>query len=144
MSLKKVKVFMILAMLLSSLLFAQTSWAAEDQAPAINGIEAMQYLAGGSCGITNNLNGTITLTGDTYAYSSVDIVGLTLYLQRWNGTSWINVYSSTFENFNSTQVSGTKLLSVTTGYSYRAYAKHYIKDGALTETGYSASTSVQL
>jgi len=60
------------------------------------GPEAMQWLADGTCSITSNMDGTVKISGKTTAYSNVDIISLTVYLQKKVGNwisqgSWIGI-----------------------------------------------------
>lgn len=50
-----------------------------------------QYLIAWNCNIVNNLDGTVTLSGYSQANQSVDQIWVSLYLQQWNGSQWVNV-----------------------------------------------------
>ncbi|MGI9953301.1 hypothetical protein V3F56_13145 [Moorellaceae bacterium AZ2] len=57
------------------------------------GIEALQYLVNGYSEIYSLSAGTVRLSGETVASQPVDSILLRLYLQRWNGSSWVDIGS---------------------------------------------------
>lgn len=96
----------------------------EDNLPAV-GIESLQLLAFGDCFIANLGNGQVALDGSTTAQFIIDSVGVTLYLQRWTGSAWVDVNSSqSFISYNSDYVDGFSTFYVQSGYYYRAKGLH--------------------
>jgi hypothetical protein len=55
------------------------------------GIESLQYLQDWNCSLIPSGGGKINLTGYTRAYQTVDYIMVKLYLQRWNGSSWVDL-----------------------------------------------------
>lgn len=83
--------------------------------------------------LTSSGGGYINLTGFTQAYQNVDYIMLRLYLQRWDGSNWVDLTSWPFENYNASKVEGKKALQVARGYYYRARAIHSLTHDGVTE-----------
>lgn len=88
-------------------------------------------LENGSAIISNKKDGNITISVETNAKSKVSTVGLSFVLQRWDGSVWIDVYSSgASTKSNASYLIATNDRKVSTGYYYRVKSKHWtIKDG---------------
>lgn len=88
-------------------------------------------LENGSAIITNKKDGNITISVETNAKSKVSTVGLSFVLQRWDGSVWLDVYSSgASTKSNASYLIATNDRKVSTGYYYRVKSKHWtIKDG---------------
>lgn len=107
-------------------------------------IQATQLLMGGKSFISAS-GTTITVSGNTTAYSSVDTIAVNLYLQRWDSTKgqWVDVvYMGEFKDYNTSVVSGGKDVLVVAGYYYRTRALHWINEGGTVEQGNSTSTYI--
>lgn len=112
------------------------------------GIESLQYLKDWGCDLTSSGGGYINITGFTQAYQTVDYIMVRLYLQRWDGSNWVDLASWPFENYNVSSVKGVKGLQVATGYYYRVRATHSLTNGGVTEpttpaNSYSSSIYIQ-
>lgn len=105
------------------------------------GIESLQYLQDWNCNLIPSGGGYINITGFTQAYQNVDYIMVRLYLQRWNGSSWVDLASWPFERYNASKAEGAKGLQVLTGYYYRARAEHSLTHGGTTESAKSYSNS---
>ena len=105
------------------------------------GIESLQYLQDWSCSLIPSGDGKINLTGYTRAYQDVDYIMVKLYLQRWNGSSWVDLEGWTFEEDNASKVEGLKGLEVLKGYYYRVRAEHSLTHNGTTEPAKSFSDS---
>lgn len=97
------------------------------------GINSFQYLADAGCSIEPGSAEAVILKGYTISYSAVDYVGLRLYLQKWDGSSWVDQSSWLFDQPNSNRVDGYKTVYVQGGAYYRSRAYHYVKEGSVTE-----------
>ncbi len=93
-----------------------------------------------NCTIINNSNGNVAISGETMTYNAVNNLTAQVYLQRWNGSNWVDVTSRTYSNNGSSYVSGSDQLSVTRGYSYRCRAVHTAQTGGNSETKTSVSS----
>lgn len=88
-------------------------------------------LDSGAAVITNKKDGNIVISADTNAKSKVSTVGVSFVLQRWDGSVWIDVYSSgASTKSNASYLIASNTRKVPTGYYYRVKSKHWtIKDG---------------
>jgi hypothetical protein len=100
------------------------------------------YLDNGTNSISAT-TGSVTVSGSTSATQVVDTIGVTFYVQKWNGSSW--------ETFGTgTTTSGTQLAyytnqvvkTVTAGYYYRARTIHWITKNGVYEEGERFSNTV--
>jgi len=144
------RAILILIVLVSCISFASTALAGElpERKGESNvliaiGPEAMQWLADGTCSITSNMDGTIKISGETTAYSNVDVISLTLYLQKKVGGNWVSQGSWIFEDYGTNIITGNKVLAVTSG-DYRVYALHRVTESGIKESGSSTSTAVSV
>jgi hypothetical protein len=95
-----------------------------------------------TCGISDNHNSTVTIMGSTTAYNSINYLDATVYLQRWNGSQWVDVTSRTYSRTSSSTVSGSSYVSVTKGYYYRTRCIHTAINSSYKETQSSVSSSI--
>lgn len=72
--------------------------------------------------------------GSTQAQRSVQIITLDLYLQRWNGSQWVDIDHATFKRTYDSYVYGEKDVTVGSAGYYRTRAVHTASDGSITET----------
>ncbi len=100
------------------------------------GIQTLDLISHGECTMTTNSDGTIYATGDTQAQYVMDSVGVKLFLQQWDGSSWNDIDSSvTFTEYNTDFISEfNEFSSIQSGYYYRIKAKHFAEDGGNKET----------
>lgn len=108
------------------------------------GIESFQYLMDYGCDITSSSGGYVTITGYTKAYSSLDYIKVRLYLQRWDGTKWVDLGSWLFEKNNASTTEGIKNLQVSKGYYYRTKAAHSLTESGVNEQATSYSSSIPI
>jgi len=106
-----------------------------NQAAATGGL-IMQ----GSCSISNVGNGNVEIYGYTQTYSAVNSIKVTVYLQKWTGSQWVDVTGITNSATNTDYVSAAKTIAVTPGYYYRARAVHNATSGTDSDT-ISSTTS---
>ncbi|HCT30450.1 MAG TPA: hypothetical protein DIW31_06895 [Bacteroidales bacterium] len=97
------------------------------------GIESLQYLRDWGCNLISSGGGYISITGFTKAYQNVNYIMVRLYLQRWDGSSWVDLSNWPFEEYNASSVNGVKSLQVAKGYYYRVRAEHSLTNGGITE-----------
>jgi hypothetical protein len=105
-------------------------------------IQGVSLISLWSCGIQDNLNGTITVMGDTNTYSKVEYLDVTVYLQRWNGSGWVDVTNKTYSNSNSSYVSGSSIISASKGYYYRTRSVHNARNAGNNDTRTSVSEAI--
>lgn len=56
-----------------------------------------------------------------------------MYLQRWNGSNWVDLGSWFSEDYNTYRVDGLKNLQVARGYYYRVMGEHSLTHNGVTE-----------
>ncbi|MBO9599411.1 MAG: hypothetical protein J7559_16510 [Cohnella sp.] len=100
------------------------------------------YLDSGSCSITAK-TGSVVSAANTSANQSVDSIGVTIYVQKWNGTSWENFGAGNTLGGNDTAYySNAVSKTVTPGYYYRTRSIHWVIENGVYEQGENVSGSV--
>lgn len=94
------------------------------------------------CDITNKGNGTVDIHGYTNTGITADSIKVTVYLQKWTGSNWVDVTGIANTAYNTTYVSTYKNLTITKGYYYRTRGVHTATNGTNTETIYSTSSYI--
>lgn len=93
------------------------------------------------CGIYNS--GTnLYLSASSTTVQSVEEMKITLYLQKWNGSAWVDINSWTFYGYNTEMLMKDMSSNYQPGNYYRARAEHYAKDGIESDTQYSTSSYI--
>ncbi|MFJ7934022.1 DUF6147 family protein [Sporosarcina sp. NPDC096371] len=106
---------------------------------------ATQYVKNGYSSIELLTNTTLKVSGNTSAYTSVDTIRVTLYLQQWNPSKkqWVDVLTvGPATNYRSNSISYSKQVNVISGYSYRIRAHHDIIHNGITERLTSVSNQI--
>ncbi|WP_163537355.1 hypothetical protein [Gracilibacillus sp. YIM 98692] len=95
-----------------------------------------KYLLDGTNLLSQYDSSYVRLEGTTYAKQIVDSIGITFYLQKWNGSSWEYVGSgSTYSDSNRDVFDKTVLRYAEKGYYYRLKTKHWISHDGVYEQG---------
>lgn len=87
----------------------------------------------------DNTGSDLYLEGSTVAAYLSDQVRLTLYLQKWDGSQWVDVQSWPFTDYDTISLTEGTITSYQHGNYYRTRAVHYVKYGTQTETQNSTS-----
>ncbi len=95
-----------------------------------------------SCGIQDNLNGTVAILGDTNTSQSVQYLDAKVYLQRWDGSEWVDVCSRTYSTSNNFYVSGSSNISGSSGDHYRTRSVHTARNAGSNDVQTSVSSAV--
>lgn len=106
---------------------------------------ANQYLAGGKSTISRS-GTTITVTANTTARTSVDVIGVRITLQKWDAQkgAWVNLSNlGEYKSKGTTIVSGQQKVTVAKG-RYRTSSFHWIQKGSKTESATSISTYIEV
>jgi len=91
------------------------------------------------CSIEDNGN-SIYLTGKQYSFYTCDQMKMTIILQKWNGTSWVDFTSFIYFGYNTSyMIEGRTFSLFDPGYYYRLRTIHYAKKGSQTQTVESVS-----
>lgn len=100
------------------------------------------YLDSGTGNITARA-GAVLVTASTSATQVVDSIGITVYVQKWNGSAWENFGSgNTYGGNNTSYYSDSVVKSVTPGYYYRVRSIHWVIENGIYEEGEKFTASV--
>lgn len=104
------------------------------------------YLERGAGYISELSNGKVNIWGDTAATIHVDKIGVSLTLQRWTGSAWVDVFSGAAATSSDSAYAYQShiLSSVARGYYYRTKSSHWITHGNVYESGIRYSGSILL
>ena len=95
-----------------------------------------------NCTIADNSDGTVAIYGETMAYGTVDYLDVEVFLQRWNGSSWIDVTSRTYSDSSCVYVRGSASIKAAGGYSYRCRAVHHAEKAGANSAKASVSKAL--
>lgn len=122
-------VFVTLLMLILSSTILSVSNAGE---PGV-GIKSFNYLSVARSQIYINTNNTITAKGETGAYTNVDKVAVTVYLEKEEGGSWKVVQSWNNYKNNSSYITCSGTSGNLTSGKYRVRSYHRIDHQGIIE-----------
>ena len=108
------------------------------------GIQANLLISEWGSRIQDAGNRQLIVSRYTRTYITVSYVTVDVYLQRWNGASWVDVKSWSFSVSNESYVSGFGSIVVDSAGYYRARAVHYAYDGANWERLESTTAYLQV
>lgn len=106
------------------------------------GPQAMTMLREGSTTMGAAGTGLLAISLSTYAYHTVNEVGVDATLQQWDGSDWVDVRTYPFVKYNASSISKTIAVSVQREYSYRLIGKHYCSSGAVYESLYTVTSGI--
>lgn len=81
-----------------------------------------------------NTNNTISVKGETGAYTDVEQIAVTVYLERYNGSSWTVIKSWYNCNYNDSDVICTGTSGTLSSGTYRVRSYHRIDNYGTVET----------
>jgi len=84
------------------------------------------------------------LEGLTMSLYISDQVGITLYLQKWEGSQWIDIQNWSFTKYNAKTIIDGQRVNYQSENYYRTRAVHNIKLGTQSETQNSISSYVYI
>lgn len=105
------------------------------------------YLKNGFTFIQSNGGNTVHVSGSTTSFETVDIIGINLYLQRWNATAsqWEDVVAvGESINQNASNVNSGFDVTIAKGYYYRTRALHWIEKGGIVEQNNSVTSHIYI
>ncbi|BBH22453.1 hypothetical protein Back11_37980 [Paenibacillus baekrokdamisoli] len=95
-----------------------------------------KYLDQGDVSIKDNLDQTVTITVSTVSKSTVSSIGATIYLQKYTGSTWIDVGpATTITGSNKWYFTGEAKKTTTKGYYFRARTVHWVSNNGTYEQG---------
>ena len=89
-------------------------------------------------------NGKAGVYGETLALRTSDEVGLYLYLDKYNGTSYGTYTYWKTEEYNTSMNIKSYTVSVPKGYYYRLHGYHYVSDGSDFENGETLTDGLKI
>ena len=101
-----------------------------------------KYLESGYNTIQANGNKTITITANTYATQNVQLIGIIIYFDRWDGSSWTNLNYSYQSDVNIWGYMGGATFYCTPGYYYRGRTVHWVSHNSVYEEGLRVTPSM--
>lgn len=145
--LKKVWVFMISLVLVFSL--APRSYASgmgeNYYTNKINirySIQDHKYIDLYNSEISNLDNNQIKIKVKTVTSSKVETIKMDVYLEKWNGSSWIQISSWDGSKSNTNSFEKIIYYSGTANSKYRVKTTHTVNHNGYTESGTSVSSSI--
>lgn len=97
---------------------------------------SFKTLDNGSASIANKGSGKIVISADTNAKSKTSTIGVSFVLQKWDGSTWSDVYSSgSSTKANTSYIIVSQEKSVSTGYYYRVKTQHWTINNGVKEQG---------
>lgn len=92
------------------------------------------YLKSSNVLIHSNEGGTIKVSAQTESKSVVSEVSVTIQLQEWSGTSWINLIpTANGVSYSASSANAALSRYSRPGYYYRVKTTHTVKQGSITE-----------
>ncbi len=77
---------------------------------------------------------SVKTSASTTANQTADMVGGTMYLQKWENNAWATIKTSSFSDDHVVSHSGSATFTVTSGYYYRLKTTHSAKLDNITVT----------
>ncbi|SER25023.1 hypothetical protein SAMN04487944_10267 [Gracilibacillus ureilyticus] len=94
------------------------------------------YLLDGTNLLTIHDKDSLRLEGTTYAEQQVDTIGITFFLQKWDGKSWKYVGSGNEDSDSNKKLFDNSILrSAEKGYYYRVKTSHWLYHNGVYEQG---------
>ena len=103
---------------------------------------SFQYLESGYNAIQANGNKTITVYAVTYATQYVQLIGNTVYFDRWDGNSWTHLNTLYQSDSNEIITAGGGAFYCTPGYYYRGRTVHWVYHNGVYEEGQRVTPSM--
>jgi len=100
------------------------------------------YLEQGSNSIKDNGNRTITIGVSTWATQTVQVIGATIFFDRWNGSSWVELNAVPLYQNNLKYFYADATFTATSGYYYRARTVHWVSHNGVYEQGVRVTPAI--
>ncbi|MDF9408114.1 hypothetical protein L7E55_07030 [Pelotomaculum isophthalicicum JI] len=125
-----------LMILISMLLFLLSSSLAEAKngGDGVVTPQSFNYLSKAQSLMFVNTNNTISVKGETGAYTDVEKIAVTVYLEKYNGTGWIVVKRWDNCNYYDSDVICTGTSGTLSSGTYRVRSYHRIDNNGTIET----------
>jgi hypothetical protein len=100
------------------------------------------YLDRGDSSIVDRGDQVAHISVTTYAKKTVASIGVTIYLERYTGSQWIQVGTCPLSTSNSDHYSGSADMGIVSGYYYRARTVHWTSNSGVYEQGERLSATI--
>ena len=102
------------------------------------------YLSNGTARITDQGNGVVDISGETYCYKVSDEVFVKLYLQKLSNGGWSTIKMHSNTAYNTYVAYAGVSFSVPKGHYYRVKGTHYAKKNGVTESTTTCTSGVYI
>jgi hypothetical protein len=127
------KIILVLALVLGLSLSVQPARIYAAMQP-MGFFSGYTYLDQGDSSILDNGNQSVNISASTVAKGTVESLGVTVTLQKYTGSVWIDVGSATtMSKSNDYYFSNTVTKATVSGYYYRAHTVHWVSNRGLYE-----------
>ena len=92
----------------------------------------------------SNVNGRASIYGETLGNYRSDEIGLELYLDKYNGTTFDSYDDWSYVGYNVYDVDASLTVSVPKGYYYSLQGYHYVSDDGLFESAGTMTNGLQI
>lgn len=83
----------------------------------------------------NNNGKEVQISASTQTYTSVEKLWITIYIERWDGTSWNTISTGvTTSDENKMNLYASQNYIIIAGYYYRGRTVHSVEDNSIQET----------
>ncbi|MFC5648737.1 hypothetical protein ACFPYJ_06265 [Paenibacillus solisilvae] len=96
---------------------------------------AFKYLDQGDSNTLDKGNETAEIDVSTIAKQTVASIGVNIYLEKWTGSEWVQIGSTSVSASKKIIMSGYAIFGITTGYYYRARTVHWVSHNGVYEQG---------
>ncbi|MCG9969780.1 DUF6147 family protein [Pelotomaculum terephthalicicum JT] len=125
--------FMLLVSMLLLLLSSGLAEAKNGGDGVVTSI-SFDYLSKAQSSILVNTNNTISVKGETRAYTNVEKIAVTVYLEKKNGSNWTVVKSWYNCNYDDSNVISIGTSGTLSSGTYRVRSYHRIDTDGIIET----------
>lgn len=92
----------------------------------------------------SNVDGRASIYGETLGNYKSDEIGLELYLEKYNGTTFNSYDDWSYVGYNVYDVDASLTVSVPKGYYYSLRGYHYVKNDGLHESVSTATSGLPI
>lgn len=103
---------------------------------------SFKYLDQGDSNTVDKGNQTAEVTVSTIAKQTVASIGANIYFDKWTGTAWVQVGSTTVSSSSKMMFNGYAVFSTISGYYYRARTVHWVSNNGTYEQGNYTSNTI--
>ncbi len=95
--------------------------------------ESYRYIKECNSSLIDNGNGVLYATTSTTTLTTVSSINMDMYIERWNGSTWVTAGSWTQTGSNTSKVTSNKVIEAVKGQKYRVRTIHTVSKDGFTE-----------